>query len=68
MKFGDTLERLLTGWREQGYDIVSLGNLRDSLDMASLPRHEMSRGEIAGRSGSLMLQGEKYLSTWKEAA
>ena len=68
MKFGDTLERLLTGWREQGYDIVSLGNLRDSLDMNSLPRHEMVRDEIAGRSGNLMLQGEKFLSTWKEAA
>lgn len=68
LKFGDTLERLLTGWREQGYEMVSLGTMRDALDPALLPRHEMVRGEIPGRAGRLMLQGEEFLSTWKEAA
>ncbi|MFA4968936.1 MAG: 4-deoxy-4-formamido-L-arabinose-phosphoundecaprenol deformylase [Sulfuritalea sp.] len=68
LKFGDTLERLLTGWREQGYEMVSLGKMRDALDPALLPRHEMVRGEIPGRAGRLMLQGEEFLSTWKEAA
>lgn len=68
MKFGDTLERLLTGWREQGYELVSLGRMRDALDLTRLPRHEMIRGEVPGRSGTLMLQGEEFLSTWKEAA
>ncbi|MBK8761628.1 MAG: 4-deoxy-4-formamido-L-arabinose-phosphoundecaprenol deformylase [Sulfuritalea sp.] len=68
LKFGDTLERLLTGWREQGYEMVSLGDLRDALDPALLPRHEIRRGEVPGRSGLLMVQGEEFLSTWKEAA
>lgn len=68
LKFGDTLERLLTAWREQGYELVSLGCLRDGLNPALLPRHEIRRGEIAGRSGRLMVQGEEFLSTWKEAA
>ena len=68
LKFGDTLERLLTGWREQGYELVSLGKMRDALDPALLPRHELVRGEIPGRAGSLLLQGEEFLSTWKEAA
>ena len=68
LKFGGTLERLLTGWREQGYEMVSLGALRDTLDPAALPRHEILRGEIPGRSGRLMVQGEEFLSTWKEAA
>lgn len=68
LKFGDTLERLLTGWREQGYEMVSLGTLRDDLDPTLLPRHEILRGEIPGRSGLLMVQGEEFLSTWKEAA
>jgi peptidoglycan/xylan/chitin deacetylase (PgdA/CDA1 family) len=68
LKFGDTLERLLTGWREQGYEMVSLGRMRDALDPALLPRHDIVRGEIPGRSGSLTLQGEEFLSTWKEAA
>jgi peptidoglycan/xylan/chitin deacetylase (PgdA/CDA1 family) len=68
LKFCDTLERLLTGWREQGYELVSLGKMRDALDPVLLPRHEMVRGEIPGRAGQLMLQGEEFLSTWKEAA
>ena len=68
LKFGETLERLLTAWREQGYELVSLGRLRDGLTPALLPRHEILRGEIAGRSGQLMVQGEEFLSTWKEAA
>ena len=68
LKLGDTLERLLTGWREQGYELVSLGTMRDALDPTLLPRHEMVRGEIPGHAGCLMLQGEEFLSTWKEAA
>ena len=68
LRLGDTLERLLTGWREQGYELVSLAQLRDSLDLERLPRHEMIRGEIPGRSGTLMLQGEEFLSNWREAA
>lgn len=68
LKFGDTLERLLSGWREQGYELVSLGQMRESLDPARLPHHEMIRGEIPGRSGTLMVQGEEFLSTWKDAA
>jgi peptidoglycan/xylan/chitin deacetylase (PgdA/CDA1 family) len=68
IKFSDTLERLLIGWREQGYELVSLGRMRDALDPALLPRHEMVRGQIPGRAGRLLLQGEEFLSTWKEAA
>jgi peptidoglycan/xylan/chitin deacetylase (PgdA/CDA1 family) len=68
LKLGGTLERLLTGWREQGYELVSMGQLSATLDLTRLPRHEMMRGELPGRSGTLMLQGEEYLSTWKEAA
>jgi hypothetical protein len=59
---------MLTTWREQGYEMVSLGALCDTLDPSSLPRHEILRGEIPGRSGLLMMQGEEFLSTWKEAA
>jgi peptidoglycan/xylan/chitin deacetylase (PgdA/CDA1 family) len=68
LKLGDTLERLLTGWREQGYELVSMGKLSETLDITRLPRHEMTRGELPGRSGTLMQQGEEYLSSWKEAA
>nr|QLG20513.1 4-deoxy-4-formamido-L-arabinose-phosphoundecaprenol deformylase ArnD [uncultured bacterium] len=62
LRLGDTLARLLNGWREQGYQLVSLGQLRDTLDVNTLPRHVMGPGEIPGRSGSLMVQGEAFLS------
>jgi undecaprenyl phosphate-alpha-L-ara4FN deformylase len=68
MKLSTVLERLLTGWREQGYDIVALEQIASRLDVATLPRHEMVRSEVAGRTGTLMLQGQPFLSDWKEAA
>ena len=68
LRLGDILERLLAGWRAQGYELVSMGTMRNALDPALLPRHDMVRGEIPGCAGSLMLQGEEFLATWKEAA
>lgn len=68
LKFAPQLEALLTGWREQGYDLVAVGDLLADLDPHALPRHEMVRGSVPGRSGTLMLQGEAFLSSWKEAA
>ncbi|OHC63556.1 MAG: chitin deacetylase [Rhodocyclales bacterium GWA2_65_20] len=68
MKLAAVLERLLTGWREQGYEIVALRDLRQGLDLARLPRCEVVRGELPGRSGTLMLQGEEFLAHLKEAA
>ena len=62
MKLAPVFERLLTAWREQGYDLVALRDLAESLDLARMPRHEIVRGEIAGRSGTLMLQGPEFLA------
>jgi len=68
LKLASQFEALLAGWREQGYDLVAVGDLLDDIDVPSLPRHEMIRGDVPGRSGTLMLQGEAFLSSWKEAA
>lgn len=68
MKLLPVLERLLSGWREQGYDIVAMNDIARRLDVAALPRCEMIRSAVPGRSGTLMLQGEEFLSSWKEAA
>jgi peptidoglycan/xylan/chitin deacetylase (PgdA/CDA1 family) len=57
MRLAETFERLLSGWLEQGYRLVSCRELFSSLDVAGLPRHHVSNGEIAGRSGLLALQG-----------
>ena len=55
-------EKLLTGWRAQGYELVSLGGLLEAIDASRLPRHELVRGTIEGRAGTLMLQGPEFLA------
>jgi peptidoglycan/xylan/chitin deacetylase (PgdA/CDA1 family) len=50
-------ERLLRAWRQQGYSLVSMGQLFKSLDLATLPRFDIVRGTVPGRSGTLAAQG-----------
>ncbi len=57
MKLIDTFERLLAGWKAQGYQLVSTAQLFATLNVADLPRHQVRMGEIPGRSGTLALQG-----------
>ena len=59
MRLAPAFERLIKGWRAQGYRLVSCGGLFASLDVATLPRHRLAYGQIAGRSGQLALQGER---------
>ncbi|QLG87291.1 4-deoxy-4-formamido-L-arabinose-phosphoundecaprenol deformylase [Chitinibacter bivalviorum] len=56
-RLADTFEKLLLGWQNQGYQLVSCKAAFESLDMKQLPRHQVLMGEIAGRSGVLALQG-----------
>ena len=62
MKLAPAFDRLLAGWKEQGYALVSLRSMRDALDPARLPRHELMMGEIPGRSGTLLVQGAEFLA------
>ena len=50
-------DRLLSGWKAQGYMIVAMNSLYRSLDAANLPLHEVVYGEVPGRSGKIALQG-----------
>jgi undecaprenyl phosphate-alpha-L-ara4FN deformylase len=61
MKLAPAFERLLEGWKAQGYELVALRDLRAGLDPASLPLHSVVDGEIPGRSGTLALQGPAFL-------
>ena len=61
MKLAPAFERLLEGWKAQGYELVALRDLRASLDPAALPLHAVQDGEIRGRSGTLALQGPAFL-------
>ena len=62
MKLAATFERLLEGWKAQGYELVSTHQLFKSLDTSTLPYHAVIMGEIPGRSGRLALQGNAFLS------
>lgn len=62
------VERLLAGWREQGYEVTSIQALANGLHVDKLPRHEVVIGKVPGRSGTLLLQGDEFLSTWRNPA
>ncbi len=62
MKLLPVLERLLEGWREQGYTLCPTRDIFSGLTLAELPRHELIRGEVSGRAGTLMIQGEEFLA------
>ncbi len=57
MRLRPTFERLLAGWRDQGYALVPTRALYEALDASALPLHEIGTGEVPGRSGALAVQG-----------
>ncbi|MEN6630221.1 MAG: 4-deoxy-4-formamido-L-arabinose-phosphoundecaprenol deformylase [Sulfuricella sp.] len=62
MKLANAFDELLTGWKAQGYELVSLRQYNEGLELSSLPRHEVIMGEIPGRSGVLAFQGDEFLA------
>lgn len=61
MRLAPVFERLLEGWRAQAYELVAMRTIFDGLDLTALPRCEVLRAEIPGRSGTLMVQGPAFL-------
>jgi len=57
MKLLPVFQRLLQGWRAQGYELVSMRSLFDSLQSADLPAMSVGSGSVPGRSGTLAVQG-----------
>jgi peptidoglycan/xylan/chitin deacetylase (PgdA/CDA1 family) len=51
-------EQLLQGWQSQGYDLVSMRQYLQGLDVATLPRHEMVMREVEGRVGMLAVAAD----------
>jgi len=62
------LESLLTGWREQGHEAVSVQALAAKLDIDKLPRHEVVLGTLPGSRDPAPMQGKEFLSDWRQAA
>lgn len=61
MKLMPVLERLLAGWKAQGHELVSLGQLAAGVDASKLPRHRIALGSVPGRSGLLAVQGAEWM-------
>lgn len=62
MKLMPVLERLLDGWRSQGYELVSLGQLFATLCLDALPVHEVVPGKVPGRTGTVAMQAPRPLT------
>ena len=52
-------ERLLQGWQAQGYELVSMQQYLQGLDVAALPHHEVVMREVEGRVGKLAVAAEE---------
>jgi peptidoglycan/xylan/chitin deacetylase (PgdA/CDA1 family) len=49
------LERLLAGWRDQGWSLVALGDVHQAWQGRTLPAQPLRWGEVPGRSGELVV-------------
>jgi len=61
-KLAPAFERLLAGWLAQGYELLSLRDYCDGLELEQLPHHEVVFGEVPGRIGPVALQGPAFLA------
>ncbi|MBL0125738.1 MAG: polysaccharide deacetylase family protein [Betaproteobacteria bacterium] len=68
MRLLPVFDKLLAGWKDQGYELVSTETVYRNLDRAHLPYYEAKSGSIPGRSGLLLLQGRPFLPKHAEAA
>ncbi len=61
MRLAGVLEQLLAGWKAQGYALGPVRALRDDVEPLALPRCETGLAPVAGRSGTLLMQGAEFL-------
>ena len=62
MQLAHVLERLLSGWKAQGWRLASMRALSETLQPLALPRCEVGPGAVPGRSGTLLCQGPEFLA------
>jgi len=61
MKLAPVFERLLEGWKSQGYELVAMREIAAGLRTESLPLHSVVDAPLPGRSGTLACQGPPFL-------
>ena len=54
-KLAPVFAELISGWQQQGYRCVTMGEYYQQLDVASLPLYPVQWGELPGRSGELIM-------------
>jgi peptidoglycan/xylan/chitin deacetylase (PgdA/CDA1 family) len=57
MKLLPVMRRLLRMWRDAGDELVATEDIYNGLDLAALPRRQVIMAQIAGRSGTLGMEG-----------
>jgi peptidoglycan/xylan/chitin deacetylase (PgdA/CDA1 family) len=62
MRLAPAFEQLLAGWKAQGWTLGSTRTLFESLQALAQPRCEVGPGTVAGRSGTLLVQGAEFLA------
>ena len=62
MQLAHVFERLLSGWKAQGWQLASMRALHETLQPLALPRCEVGPGSVPGRSGTLLCQGPDFLA------
>ena len=62
LRFLPILDRLLSGWRIQGYRLGAMRALVGEISLDALPRYEIADGTVPGRSGTLLVQGPAYVA------
>jgi undecaprenyl phosphate-alpha-L-ara4FN deformylase len=61
MRLAPAFEQLLIGWKAQGWTLGPTRALFDAVEPMALPRCETGPGTIAGRTGTLLVQGPEFL-------
>jgi peptidoglycan/xylan/chitin deacetylase (PgdA/CDA1 family) len=61
MKLASVFDRLVEGWKRQGYELVALRELVLGREPFTLPAHEVVMASAPGRSGTLATQGPEFL-------
>lgn len=58
-KLAPIFERLLSGWKAQGYQLASMADYHEKIEGLPLPTHPMQWGQLPGRSGDLIVLDTK---------
>ena len=61
MRLLPVMERLITGWQEQGFTLVATETIATQLARSQLPYFSVVQASVPGRAGTLMMQGAPYL-------